>query len=237
MENDFKKKRPYWFPFRISEWFDDTAAMSNEECGAYINLLATMFRTDDCTLPKDEKALARMARASKGRWKRIWAGINCRFEGFPEPHSERITVRWLWIEFKDALHRTKQAQIRGQIGGLVRGAVRSTSATCEVHTEPRNPLKYNNRPQAGAKQTTTTITEEEKQRRKESETLPLPRKGEASVSPSSPDGEYVVMKGMQEEVMRPSANALPDEPSFSPSDEERASNLEKLHTLKRKIGG
>jgi len=45
------------------------------------------------------------------------------------------------------------------------------------------------------------------------------------------------MKGMQEEVRRPSANALPDEPSFSPSDEERASNLEKLHTLKRRIGG
>jgi len=64
---------PY-FPFYPGDWLSDSNVqiMNMEETGAYITLLAHMWKDGkDCTLPDDDDHLAKLLRVSIKKWSRI----------------------------------------------------------------------------------------------------------------------------------------------------------------------
>lgn len=64
---------PY-FPFYPADWLSDPNAqiLTLEESGAYINLLAYMWRDGkDCTLPDDDKYIARLLHVPPRKWMQI----------------------------------------------------------------------------------------------------------------------------------------------------------------------
>jgi uncharacterized protein YdaU (DUF1376 family) len=54
-----------------NDFIGDTGHLSTAETGAYIMLLMCAWRTSDCSLPDDDKKLARMARADGRHWSKI----------------------------------------------------------------------------------------------------------------------------------------------------------------------
>lgn len=58
-------------PFFTDSYLADTTHLTTEEHGAYFLLLVTAWRTRECQLPDDDKLLARYARLSVAKWKKI----------------------------------------------------------------------------------------------------------------------------------------------------------------------
>lgn len=61
---------PY-LPLFTDAFLSDTIDLNVAETGAYLMLLMCMWRTQDCSLPDDDKKLARFARCEPRQWKRI----------------------------------------------------------------------------------------------------------------------------------------------------------------------
>lgn len=58
-------------PLFTDAFIADTIHLDAEETGAYLMLLMCAWRTPNCTLPNDNKKLARFARCTPARWKAI----------------------------------------------------------------------------------------------------------------------------------------------------------------------
>jgi uncharacterized protein YdaU (DUF1376 family) len=58
-------------PLWTDAYLGDTTHLTTIEHGAYLLLLMTAWRTRDCTLPDDDKLLARFARCTLGQWTRL----------------------------------------------------------------------------------------------------------------------------------------------------------------------
>ncbi|EGY01392.1 hypothetical protein AZA_88703 [Nitrospirillum viridazoti Y2] len=58
-------------PLFTDAYLGDTTHLTTIEHGAYLLLLMSMWRTADCSLPADDKLLARYARLTTGQWARI----------------------------------------------------------------------------------------------------------------------------------------------------------------------
>ncbi|MEM8626241.1 MAG: DUF1376 domain-containing protein [Pseudomonadota bacterium] len=58
-------------PLFTDAFLADTTHLSAEETGAYVMLLMCAWRSPSCSLPNDDKKLARMARVSPARWGKI----------------------------------------------------------------------------------------------------------------------------------------------------------------------
>lgn len=83
---------PIW-PVEIDAFVADSIRLTAEELGAYALLLMHLWRDGfgQKTLPLDHKRLARMARVSPKRWKKIWTSI----EDFFEVNGEAKVIRTL----------------------------------------------------------------------------------------------------------------------------------------------
>ena len=58
-------------PLWTDAYLGDTTHLTTIEHGAYLLLLMSMWRTPDCSLPNDDKLLARYVRLTSGQWARI----------------------------------------------------------------------------------------------------------------------------------------------------------------------
>ena len=83
---------PIW-PVETGTFIADSMRLTAEEVGAYALLLMHLWRGGfgQKTLPLDHKRLARMARVSPKRWKKIWTSI----EDFFEIDGEAKEIRTL----------------------------------------------------------------------------------------------------------------------------------------------
>ena len=85
-----------WFPFYAADWLADdrVQAMTNEERGVFVTLLAHAWRAD-ATLPKDRTRLARMARVSRDELEALLDGV----------------LGECWIETDDGLSNPKLTRV------------------------------------------------------------------------------------------------------------------------------
>ncbi|MFC7332927.1 DUF1376 domain-containing protein [Rhodocista pekingensis] len=58
-------------PLWTDAYLGDTTHLTTIEHGAYLLLLMAMWRTPDCSLPDEDKLLARYARLTPGQWARM----------------------------------------------------------------------------------------------------------------------------------------------------------------------
>lgn len=58
-------------PLWTDAYLGDTTHLTTIEHGAYLLLLMTAWRSNDCSLPDDDRLLARYARCTIGQWKRL----------------------------------------------------------------------------------------------------------------------------------------------------------------------
>ena len=63
--------KPAAIPLFADAYLADTMHLSTEEHGAYLLMLMAAWRYDDCSLPSDDKKLARVAGLSPRRWGQI----------------------------------------------------------------------------------------------------------------------------------------------------------------------
>ena len=74
-------------PLWTDAYLGDTTHLTTIEHGAYLLLLMAMWRTSDCSLPHDDKLLARYARLTSGQWARVKQVLM----PFFRIHGDRIT--------------------------------------------------------------------------------------------------------------------------------------------------
>lgn len=79
---------PY-LPFWTGDYLADTRHLSQAEHGAYLLLIITCWQTNDCSLPDDDKMLARFAGCDLRTWKRQREIV---LEGF---FTRRDDGRWI----------------------------------------------------------------------------------------------------------------------------------------------
>ncbi len=64
-------KKPQAMPLFADAYMADTMHLTLEEHGAYLRLLMLAWRTEDCTLPNDDKRLCRMLGINGPKWKKL----------------------------------------------------------------------------------------------------------------------------------------------------------------------
>lgn len=86
------------WPVETNAFIADSICLSCEETGAYVLLLMHLWRDGfgHKPLPLDHKRLARMARVSPKRWKKIWTSI----ESFFVVNGEAKEIRALGGEIQ-----------------------------------------------------------------------------------------------------------------------------------------
>lgn len=68
-------RKPAAIPLFADSYLADTTHLSTEEHGAYLLLMMAAWRQEDCTLPLDDKKLARIAKLSPKKWAAIRSTI------------------------------------------------------------------------------------------------------------------------------------------------------------------
>lgn len=63
--------KPAAIPLFADSYLADTMHLTTEEHGAYLLLMMAAWRQDDCTLPNDDRKLARIAKLSTRKWAAI----------------------------------------------------------------------------------------------------------------------------------------------------------------------
>lgn len=67
---------PPILPLFVDDYLGDTQHLSCEENGAYMLLLFAAWRTSDCSLPDDDRKLARICRLSVRKWKAVRTALD-----------------------------------------------------------------------------------------------------------------------------------------------------------------
>lgn len=93
----FQYKKP-WFPLYGSDWLEATAEMEPEAQGVYMRLLAAQWLKPTCTLPADERKLARIV-GCRATWKRVRDEVLQKFTKTDHPEAGEIIYNdRLWNE-------------------------------------------------------------------------------------------------------------------------------------------
>ena len=90
---------PPYVPIFVTDYLGDTTELSTEEHGAYFLLILTCWKQEDCSLPDDDRKLARICRLSTRKWKQIretmedyWTIENGRWT------NERLQKEWAYVK-------------------------------------------------------------------------------------------------------------------------------------------
>lgn len=62
---------PPYIPFFVEDYIGDTIDLSIEEHGAYFLLMLAAWKQDDCSLPDNNRKLARICRVTTHKWRQI----------------------------------------------------------------------------------------------------------------------------------------------------------------------
>jgi uncharacterized protein YdaU (DUF1376 family) len=110
-------------------YLGDTAHLTTTEHGAYLLLLMTAWRTSDCSLPDDDRMLARYARMTPTQWARIkplmltfWHVENGRWK------QRRLTDEWVAVRQK-----REAAAANGKLSALKKKGRHSTKREPSVN--------------------------------------------------------------------------------------------------------
>ena len=149
--------RPIWMPLYVEKFLADTTGLTLAQKGAYAMLLCAMWRSDDGTLPNDDKALSRSAGAHRKHWWQIWPGIKHLFD----VDGDLVTSTHLQSE----LGKSNAIIVARRAAGAIGGQMRVLKASlCREPLTPPKPLKKNNGPQANAQANYNYNIKEKKER-------------------------------------------------------------------------
>ena len=203
------KCKPLWMLVYVEKFLADTAHLTAAQCGALINLLCAMWRSDDGTLPDDAEMLTRISKVHPPHWNRTWKAIKSLFD----IDGDRVTSTALQAELGKANAIIVTRRATGSLGGQTTQFKKSmTRGLRHTKTAPK-PLINNDGPQAnGAPNYNYNMKEKEE------------RSGEPRPETGSPSLE----EGLQRK-------RLPENHTIS--EDERNTNLAKLNDLRCKLNG
>lgn len=159
--------------FSTDAFIADTVHLDAAATGAYLMLLLCAWRSENCTLPDDDKKLARMARCDTKTWRRIRDDVMA----FWDLHDGQ------WSQKRLLKERRRADDLRKE---------RSRAAKVKW-------LKYNKPGDASAEQLQCKgNANQEPRTRKEKDTLRVSKKKRGSRIPESwePDRDYAAAKGL-----------------------------------------
>ena len=125
-----EKSVKIWFPTYVGDFFTSTASMTGHEVGAYVTIIAKLWR-DGGSISADDKQLAKLAKATPRQWKEIKETLWPFFEikGGLLTHPETTA------EIEKAKENQKKKRAAGIASGKSR---RSTSAEQVFNETPTN---------------------------------------------------------------------------------------------------
>lgn len=138
MPND-GPSRPPWVPFFCKDWMAKTVGLSLEEEGAFVRLFNAARTTSEdwCSLPNDDRKLARIVGCGMRKW------LALRISLVPEfffEHQGRLVNERLRQEAEKQTERREQQSFAGRRSSEVRANIRSTSVGTSVeHPAQRKP--------------------------------------------------------------------------------------------------
>lgn len=119
-------------PLWTDAYLADTRHLTAQEHGAYLLLLMTAWRSKDCSLPNDDKKLARMASCDLRTWKKIKDTV---LEFF-DVQDQKLYQKRLLKERNFVEEKRDQAKRAGKASALKRKETRSTDVTTEDQQKP-----------------------------------------------------------------------------------------------------
>lgn len=125
---------PPYMPFYVGDYLADTTHLTTLEHGAYLLLLATMWRAGG-SLPDDDAKLARFARLTPAQWARIKATIRAFFNAT----DGEITQGRLTREMDRHVKAVKQRRDSGSLGGIAKALKNNIVPIAGATFSPKQP--------------------------------------------------------------------------------------------------
>src|SRR5205085_5893319 len=137
-------------PLWTDAYLGDTTHLTTIEHGAYLLLLMTAWRTRDCSLPDDDRLLARYARLNAQQWKRMRPIIAAFFtveggvwkqgrltdeRGAVERHRQQQSEKGKAGAVAKSLKRQGRDQAAGKSGLASASAQGQPDASSHLHTQ------------------------------------------------------------------------------------------------------
>lgn len=132
--------KPPAFMFYVDDFASDgkVEAMTTEGVGCYILLLCKAWReTPPCTIPNDDRLLARWARISDQRWAELRGEVLLPWE--PSGDTRLVQARLL-KEFRKQRERSNARSRSGKVGADARWQTHSNRMAKESESEDENAL-------------------------------------------------------------------------------------------------
>lgn len=125
---------PPYMPFYVGDYLADTTHLTTTEHGAYLLLLATMWRAGG-SLPADDAKLARFARLTPAQWARIKGTILTFFS----MEDGQITQGRLSREMERHSKAVKQRRDSGSLGGIAKALKNNVVPLAGATFSPKQP--------------------------------------------------------------------------------------------------
>ena len=130
-------------PLWTDAYLGDTTHLTTIEHGAYLLLLIVAWRTSDCTLPDDDRLLARYARLEPRQWRRIKPILS---EFFAIEDGKWKQLRLLDERAAVRTHREKQSA-KGKAGAAAKALKRHARDEAQGKHK-QNPAEAQDKPDA-----------------------------------------------------------------------------------------
>jgi uncharacterized protein YdaU (DUF1376 family) len=141
-------ERPF-MQLYVSDFVGDTLTLTTEHIGAYLLLLIALWNANG-VLPSEERKLARVARLTPTRWRRIAVDLL----PFFDIDGDRLTHYRLTKELQKSLEKSQERAAAGSLGG---------KANALKYNKPRAakaPVLLKHLPESISKKKTNPILEE-----------------------------------------------------------------------------
>lgn len=126
---------PAYLPLFGSDYLADTRHLSTEEHGAYLLLMMAAWRQEDCSLPNDDKKLARITGLSP----RKWLAIRDTILEFWTVSEGRITQARLLKEWRFAAQKSETNRKSAGARWAKQSVENKETASCERISERNAP--------------------------------------------------------------------------------------------------
>lgn len=137
--------KPAAIPLFGDAYLADTTHLTTEEHGAYFLLILAAWRQPDCSLPNDDKKLARIACLSLRKWKSIKATIMAFWhEKDGRIFQSRLTKEWKFACKKSEQNR-KNSGKRWEKQVIENNETTPCDRICDGNAPPPPPIKKEER--------------------------------------------------------------------------------------------